>query len=172
MNLDTGPPTHWTCLQCGERAPNDFRVCWSCGATREGIPDPTFSSADDVPDAEIELHPGSSQIVNVVARIHGVGPGRRVVFNGHLDTYPVGRPEQWSVNPAGEIQAGRLYGRGAADMKGGIAASIVAMVALAEQRAHWSGDASKYTVMVSADMMGSHTLRVKGDHDYRVMRIK
>jgi acetylornithine deacetylase/succinyl-diaminopimelate desuccinylase-like protein len=94
-----------------------------------------------VPGAEIELHPGSSQIVNVVARIHGAGPGRRVVFNGHLDTYPVGRPEQWSVNPAGEIQAGRLYGRGAADMKGGIAASIVAMVALAEQRAHWSGEA-------------------------------
>ncbi len=41
----------------------------------------------------------------------------------------------WSVNPAGEASRdGRLYGRGAADMKGGIAASIVAMAALAEQR--------------------------------------
>src|ERR1700761_915633 len=39
-------------------------------------------------------------------------------------------------------------------------------------RAHWSGDASKYTVMVSSDMLGSHTMRVKGDHDYRVMRVK
>ena len=39
-------------------------------------------------------------------------------------------------------------------------------------RAHWSGDASKYTVLVSSDMMGSHTMRVKGDHDYRVMRVK
>jgi succinyl-diaminopimelate desuccinylase len=94
-----------------------------------------------VPGAEIELHPGSSDIVNVVARIRGAGPGRRVVFNGHLDTYPIGRPEQWSVNPAGETQNGRLYGRGAADMKGGIAASIGAMAALAEQRAHWSGEA-------------------------------
>jgi succinyl-diaminopimelate desuccinylase len=94
-----------------------------------------------VPGAEIELHPGSSDIVNVVARIRGAGPGRRVVFNGHLDTYPVGRPEQWSVNPAGETRDGRLYGRGAADMKGGIAASIGAMAALAEQRAHWSGEA-------------------------------
>jgi acetylornithine deacetylase/succinyl-diaminopimelate desuccinylase-like protein len=63
------------------------------------------------------------------------------VFNGHLDTYPVGTPAQWSVNPAGEARDGRLYGRGAADMKGGIAASIVAMAALAEQRAHWSGEA-------------------------------
>jgi acetylornithine deacetylase/succinyl-diaminopimelate desuccinylase-like protein len=91
--------------------------------------------------AEIELHPGSQDIVNVVARIRGTGPGRRVVFNGHLDTYPVGTPAQWSVNPAGEVRDGRLYGRGAADMKGGIAASIVAMAALAEQRAHWSGEA-------------------------------
>ncbi len=94
-----------------------------------------------VPTAEVELHPGSSDIVNVVARIRGAGPGRRVVFNGHLDTYPVGRPEQWTVNPAGEARDDRLYGRGAADMKGGIAASIVAMAALAEQRAHWNGEA-------------------------------
>lgn len=93
-----------------------------------------------VEGAEIELHSGSSEIVNVVARIRGAGPGRRIVFNGHLDTYPVGRPEQWSVNPAGEIRDGRLYGRGAADMKGGIAASIVAMAALAAQRAHWRGE--------------------------------
>jgi hypothetical protein len=39
-------------------------------------------------------------------------------------------------------------------------------------RAHWSGPASGYAVMVSADMMGSHTLKVKGDHDYRVIRTK
>lgn len=39
-------------------------------------------------------------------------------------------------------------------------------------RAHWSGPASDYTVMVSSDMFGSHTMRVKGDHDYRVIRVK
>lgn len=39
-------------------------------------------------------------------------------------------------------------------------------------RAHWSGQASNYTVMVSGDMFGSHTMKVKGDHDYRVMRVK
>ena len=39
-------------------------------------------------------------------------------------------------------------------------------------RAHWSGQAANYTVMVSADMLGSHTMRVKGDHDYRVIRVK
>ena len=39
-------------------------------------------------------------------------------------------------------------------------------------RAHWSGPATGYVVMVTVDMMGSHVLRVKGDHDYRVMRVK
>jgi hypothetical protein len=39
-------------------------------------------------------------------------------------------------------------------------------------RAHWSGQASSYAVIVSTDMFGSHTLKVKGDHDYRVMRTK
>jgi hypothetical protein len=39
-------------------------------------------------------------------------------------------------------------------------------------RASWSGPAAGYTVVVSADMMGSHTMRVKGDKNYRVMRVK
>ena len=39
-------------------------------------------------------------------------------------------------------------------------------------RAHWNGPASGYTVMVSSDMFGSHTMKVKGDHDYRVIRTK
>jgi hypothetical protein len=39
-------------------------------------------------------------------------------------------------------------------------------------RAHWNGQPTSYTVVVSADMMGSHTMRVQGDQDYRVMRVK
>ena len=93
-----------------------------------------------VPDVEVEVHPGSADITNIVARIKGHAPGRRVVFNGHLDTYPVGDRASWSVNPDGETSNGRLYGRGAADMKGGIAALMAAMSALAEQRAHWAGE--------------------------------
>ncbi|HEY8334413.1 MAG TPA: M20/M25/M40 family metallo-hydrolase [Tardiphaga sp.] len=93
-----------------------------------------------IPDVEVELLPGSAEVANVIARVRGAGPGKRVIFNGHLDTYPVGNASSWSVNPAGEIRDGRLYGRGAADMKGGIAASMAALAALAEQRAHWSGE--------------------------------
>jgi len=39
-------------------------------------------------------------------------------------------------------------------------------------RAHWSGQPSSYQVVVSADMLGSHTMRVRGDQNYRVMRVK
>jgi succinyl-diaminopimelate desuccinylase len=54
------------------------------------------------------------------------------VLSGHLDTYPVGDPAGWSVDPlGGDIRAGRLYGRGAADMKGGIASLIFVMKVLA-----------------------------------------
>lgn len=93
-----------------------------------------------IPGVEVELLPGSAEVANVVARVRGAGPGKRVIFNGHLDTYPVGDASSWTVNPAGEVRDGRLYGRGAADMKGGIAASMAALGALAEQRAHWSGE--------------------------------
>lgn len=94
-----------------------------------------------VPGAEIELHAASDTVTNLVARVHGAGPGRRVVLNGHLDTYPVGDASAWTADPAGELRGDRLYGRGGADMKGGIAASMAALAALAEARAHWRGEA-------------------------------
>lgn len=94
-----------------------------------------------IPGVEVEMLPGSVEVANLVARVRGAGPGKRVIFNGHLDTYPVGDASSWSVNPAGEVRDGRLYGRGAADMKGGIAASMAALAALAKQWAHWAGEA-------------------------------
>ena len=93
-----------------------------------------------VPSAEVTLHASAEAIVNVVARIRGTGAGRRVVLNGHLDTYPVGETDAWSVDPAGATADGRLYGRGAADMKGGIAASIVALAGLAGVAGAWPGE--------------------------------
>jgi succinyl-diaminopimelate desuccinylase len=64
--------------------------------------------------------------VNVVARYHGRGPGPCVHFNGHIDVVEAGHG--WSVNPfAGVVRDGRLYGRGSCDMKGGIAAAVVAL---------------------------------------------
>ena len=63
---------------------------------------------------------------NVVARIEGRRPGPCVHFNGHIDVVPAGRG--WTVDPfGGVVKDGRVYGRGACDMKGGIAASIIAV---------------------------------------------
>jgi acetylornithine deacetylase/succinyl-diaminopimelate desuccinylase-like protein len=94
------------------------------------------------PGVEVTLHSASEKVENLVARVHGSAPGRRVVLNGHLDTYPVNEALPWTVDPlGGELRDGRLYGRGAADMKGGIAASITALALLAEHRDLWRGEA-------------------------------
>jgi succinyl-diaminopimelate desuccinylase len=68
---------------------------------------------------------------NVVARRAGRGPGPTVHFNSHIDVVEAGAG--WTVDPfAGAVREGRVYGRGACDMKGGLAASIVAAEAFME----------------------------------------
>ena len=67
--------------------------------------------------------------INVVARREGSRPGPCVHFNGHIDVVPAGHG--WSVDPwSGEEREGKLFGRGTCDMKGGLAAAIVAVEAL------------------------------------------
>jgi len=62
---------------------------------------------------------------NLVARVEGAGPGDCVHFNGHHDVVEVGHG--WTRDPFGaEIDGGRIYGRGACDMKGGLATAIIA----------------------------------------------
>jgi succinyl-diaminopimelate desuccinylase len=67
--------------------------------------------------------------INMVARHEGARAGRCVHFNGHLDVVQTGAG--WTVDPfAGLVRDGKVYGRGACDMKGGIAAAVVAVEAL------------------------------------------
>lgn len=67
--------------------------------------------------------------VNVIGRLPGSASSPVLHFNGHMDVVPVG--PGWSADPfGGEIRNGRVYGRGAADMKGGIAAQIYAVEAI------------------------------------------
>jgi succinyl-diaminopimelate desuccinylase len=75
--------------------------------------------------------------INVFARLDGADPGPCVHFNSHYDVVPVG--EGWTVDPfGGEVRDGRVYGRGTCDMKGGLAASMIAAAALA-QLGGWPG---------------------------------
>jgi acetylornithine deacetylase/succinyl-diaminopimelate desuccinylase-like protein len=138
--------------RAGIAACNAERIAeWTLRLVRAASPNPpgdtrlAAATAADilrqaVPSAEIVLHAASDNIVNVVARVRGAGPGKRVVLNGHLDTYPVGDVAAWTRDPAGEVVGDRLYGRGAADMKGGIAASISALAALARYSHAWPGE--------------------------------
>jgi len=62
---------------------------------------------------------------NIMARHEGRDQGECIHFNSHTDVVAVG--DRWSVDPfAGVVKDGRVYGRGACDMKGGLAASIIA----------------------------------------------
>ncbi|OIO54285.1 MAG: succinyl-diaminopimelate desuccinylase [Alphaproteobacteria bacterium CG_4_10_14_0_2_um_filter_63_37] len=66
-------------------------------------------------------------ITNLVVRF-GAAENPRFCLAGHTDVVPVGRPESWTVAPfGGEVIGGFLYGRGAVDMKGAIAAMVAAI---------------------------------------------
>lgn len=66
----------------------------------------------------------------VVGRI-GPTTGTRLILSGHLDVVPPGEPGTWTTDPwAAEIRDDRLYGRGACDMKGGVAAIFAAVRSL------------------------------------------
>lgn len=68
---------------------------------------------------------------NVVGVARGEGGGRSLILNGHIDTVEVGDRTQWSADPlSGQVIEGRLYGRGACDMKGGIIANLFALQAV------------------------------------------
>ena len=64
---------------------------------------------------------------NIIGHIKGKRPGKKIVFDGHIDTVPVTNPDEWTHAPfAAEIHDGKIYGRGATDMKGAVAAMTCA----------------------------------------------
>ena len=75
---------------------------------------------------------------NVVCRLDGARPGECVHFNGHHDVVATG--DGWTRDPfGGELAEGRVWGRGACDMKGGLATAIVAAETFADLRPGFAG---------------------------------
>lgn len=81
----------------------------------------------------VAWHPFGERRVNLVARRGGRAGRKPLCFTGHMDTVPLGAAP-WKRDPyAGEIVEGRLYGRGASDMKSGIAAFVAAAAAMGQR---------------------------------------
>ena len=95
--------------------------------------------------------PGTPDVDNLFAR-HGTG-GPHFCFAGHSDVVPVGDLNGWSIAPfAGEVHNGTLYGRGAADMKGAIAAFVAAAQRFLDARG--SGFGGSISLMITGDEEG------------------
>jgi succinyl-diaminopimelate desuccinylase len=94
---------------------------------------------------------GAAPIENLFAK-YAKGKGRHFCFAGHTDVVPAGPREDWSIDPfAGEIAEGRLYGRGAADMKGAIAA--------------FAAGADRYLRRRGAAFQGTISMLITGDEE-------
>ena len=124
---------------------------WTQALVRAASPNPpgdTSAVADvaqdlmaDIPGIEIRRFEPEPGIVSLLARLNGGSPGRRLIFNGHLDTFPVGDAAGWTFSPlSGALRDGRIYGRGVSDMKGGLACSMLAASLLACHCQAWNGE--------------------------------
>ncbi|MEF2072166.1 succinyl-diaminopimelate desuccinylase [Consotaella aegiceratis] len=93
---------------------------------------------------------GTPDVENLFARSGEAGP--HLAFAGHTDVVPPGAGEDWSVHPfGGEIRDGMLYGRGAVDMKGGIACFVAALARLA---ARGEMPAGQVSLLITGDEEG------------------
>lgn len=86
---------------------------------------------------EVRTHEPQPDRVSVVGTLAGKGGGRSLMLNAHLDTVGVDEmPDPFSA----EVRDGKMYGRGAYDMKGSLAACLAATKALVDSRASLAGD--------------------------------
>lgn len=96
---------------------------------------------EKVEGAWVYFYEKEAPVKNLVVKIDSGKPGKRLIFNGHLDTYPVGNQELWSESPwSGSVKDGYVWGRGSSDMKGGIACFVTAARILAEHKNLWKGE--------------------------------
>src|SRR5208282_4072183 len=114
---------------------------------------------------ELKKHPGYVPVEkdykdrpNVVGIYKGSGGGKSLLFNGHVDVIPTGPTDAWKSDPwGGLVEEGKVFGRGASDMKSGLAAYSMAMQAIIRTGIKLKGDVVlEYTV--DEELSGNGTL--------------
>ena len=103
----------------------------------------------DLPPTRYPIPPGHHfrGRPQLVARRAGTGGGRSLLFNGHIDVVSAEPVERWTTDPfRADVRDGRLYGRGACDMKGGVAAMVLATEVLCALDVPLRGDLLVNTV--------------------------
>jgi len=124
----------------GENPPGD-----ECAGAAVGV-----SWLEKLGYREIEVHEPSPARRSVTAVYCGPGgPGRRLLFNGHLDVVPTGDPAHWTYPPLElTVRDGKAFGRGVADMKGAMSAFLLVPHMLAAAGVKWRG---RFQVQLAAD---------------------
>jgi succinyl-diaminopimelate desuccinylase len=89
---------------------------------------------------EVEVHEVAPGRPNVLASIGASSAGPTLLLEGHTDVVTEGNPREWSHPPfGGDLVDGRIYGRGSADMKSGLAAAMIAAAAIKRSGARLGG---------------------------------
>ena len=109
--------------------------------------EPQHEEFADYPEYVAEEPPFTGR-PNVVGVLHGAGGGPSIAINGHIDVVPAGEESAWTYPPfSGMLAGGRIYGRGSADMKGGLVAGIGAIRAIQRAGVRLRGDVMVQSVI-------------------------
>lgn len=119
----------------------------------------------DMDADEIQKHPAAAVITesyegrpNILATYKGSGGGRSLLLNGHTDVIPAGPLESWTNDPwSATIRDNRIYGRGACDMKSGVASGVLALECIQDVGIKLKGDVL-INIVVDEEVSGHGTL--------------
>lgn len=108
------------------------------------------------------------EMPNVIGHFEGTADnpdeGPHLVYNGHLDTLHIGERGRWDRDPfSGDVEDGKIHGRGAADMYGGMIASLASFIYLFEHRDQFAGEVT-YTAVSDEETGGEWGAKFLVDH--------
>ena len=143
MSLPTDPVANLTALlRCPSITPKDAGAL----AALESMLDRIGFSTDRMTFEE----PGTPDVENLYARLGDNGP--HLMFAGHTDVVPIGDEAAWTHKPfSAEVADGEMFGRGAVDMKGGIACFVAAVARYTEKQGSLPGSVS---LLITGDEEG------------------